>query len=594
VTALAPLNNATGVALNTAITAQFDEAMTPATMNASTFTLTTGSGGTSVGGAVTYNSATNIVTLTPTSYLASGTPYSATITNGVTNLSGTAMAANFGWTFKTGAAPAVTPPTVISTIPVTETPPATATDVPVNQVITATFSEAMNDTTINTGTFTLTYAPTPTTVQTVQGVVSYIAGSNTAIFTPTSNLAANTTYTATVTKGVADLAGNNMVNNYVWNFTTAAAAVSTPPTVVSTTPTGTAVCYNATIGATFSMAMNATTFNATTFAVTAPSGPVTGIFSLDLTGTIITFTPASNLAPSTIYTVTMITPGVTDLAGIPLVGPYSWSFTTVASACLAPPPLGAATPFGSFGGNAGMTNEGIYTVINGDIGTTGASSTVTGFHDITEPYIQFSAGCIYTETTLNVGTVNGKIYTAPGTSIPTLTCPNEGTAATMAIATQAAADALSAYNALVALPPGSSCPGAGNGAGLTLASGTYTCASTFKITGGDLTLDAGGNTNAVWVFQVGSALTVGDTVARNVILINGAQAANVFWQVGSSAVINYAGGGTMVGTIIANAGVTLSSPANSTNATPTVLNGRALGLGASTTLVNTVINVPGQ
>jgi hypothetical protein len=78
---------------------------------------------------------------------------------------------------------------------------------------------------------------------------------------------------------------------------------------------------------------------------------------------------------------------------------------------------------------------------------------------------------------------------------------------------------------------------------------------------------------------------------RSVVLRDGAQAKNVFWYVGSSAVINYAGGGTMVGTIIATAGVTLSSPASSTKSSPlTTLNGRAISLVASVTMVNTVIN----
>ena len=91
-----------------------------------------------------------------------------------------------------------------------------------------------------------------------------------------------------------------------------------------------------------------------------------------------------------------------------------------------------------------------------------------------------------------------------------------------------------------------------------------------------------------------SALTVGTpSGARSVILINGALAKNVYWYVGTSAVINYAGGGVMVGTIIANSGVTLSSPGNSTNTTvTTVLNGRAMSLVSAVTMVNTVINVP--
>ena len=124
-----------------------------------------------------------------------------------------------------------------------------------------------------------------------------------------------------------------------------------------------------------------------------------------------------------------------------------------------------------------------------------------------------------------------------------------------------------------------------------LAPGTYEAAGgSFLITGTDLTLDAQGNANAIWVFQMASSLTVGAPGApRNIILVNGAQAKNVFWQVGSSATINAAGGGTMVGTIIASAGVTFSTAGN---AAITTLNGRALGLNASVTVVNTVVNVP--
>jgi hypothetical protein len=81
----------------------------------------------------------------------------------------------------------------------------------------------------------------------------------------------------------------------------------------------------------------------------------------------------------------------------------------------------------------------------------------------------------------------------------------------------------------------------------------------------------------------------GPTGARSIILKNGALAKNVFWHVGSAAVINGAGGGVMVGTIIAPSGVTLSTAGN---AVQTVLNGRALSLNASVTMVNTTINVP--
>jgi hypothetical protein len=206
---------------------------------------------------------------------------------------------------------------------------------------------------------------------------------------------------------------------------------------------------------------------------------------------------------------------------------------------------------------------------------------VTGFHDP-------GVGCTYTETTLNMGAVSGTIYTAPPS--PTVACPTEGTATTFSIAQTAAADTLAAYNALVALPPGAD-PGNGQLGGLTLAPGVYTSASgPFLLTGSDLTLDAQGNANAVWVFQMSTSLTVGAAGApRSVILINGAQAQNVFWQVGSAATINGAGGGTMVGTIISYSGATFSTAGN---ATITTLDGRALSLVGAVTLVNTVVNVP--
>lgn len=246
--------------------------------------------------------------------------------------------------------------------------------------------------------------------------------------------------------------------------------------------------------------------------------------------------------------------------------------------------------FGIFGGTAGMTNTGNQTVITGigntaDIGTmaTGTSS-VTGFHDS-------APSDTYTEVPgVNVGTVTGKIYTCTtSTTGPTSVVVN---AVSCTAATNARADVLAAYNGLVAQPAGPN-PGAGNLANLTLAPGVYTAAAgSFKMEGGDLTLDAKGDANAVWVFQMATTLTVGGPGAafpQSVILAGGAQAKNVYWQVGSAATINAGGGGTMVGTIISQAGVTFSTAGN---AALTTLNGRALSLNASVTLVNTAITVP--
>ncbi|NDU87636.1 MAG: DUF3494 domain-containing protein, partial [Ferrovum sp.] len=242
-----------------------------------------------------------------------------------------------------------------------------------------------------------------------------------------------------------------------------------------------------------------------------------------------------------------------------------------------PSVLGTSSTFGTFGGTAGMTNQGIYTVINGDIGTIATTtSSITGFHD--------TAGDIYTQTPLNIGSVNGTIYTCTvSTTGPTITI----NPAYCAIATQAVADARTAYGTLSAMAVTGTAPA--NLGGQTIQPGVYSSSTSFAITGGDLTLDPLGNANAVWVFKSASSLTVGDTSPRNVILIPPAQAKNVYWQVGSAATINGVGGGTMEGTIISQSGATFSTAGNVALVT---LNGRVLSLGASVTMVNTVINVP--
>jgi hypothetical protein len=160
----------------------------------------------------------------------------------------------------------------------------------------------------------------------------------------------------------------------------------------------------------------------------------------------------------------------------------------------------------------------------------------------------------------------------------------------LATASTAAADALVAFNALAALahPTSLGLP-AGELGGAIVPPGTYEpSTSSASITTGDLTLDAAGNADAIWVFQVPTSLTVGLTsTPRSVLLINGAQAKNVYWQVGSAARIENSS--HMVGTIIASAGVTISTAGQTIQ---TTLAGRAIGLNASVTMVNTTVTVP--
>jgi hypothetical protein len=583
VIATVPVNGATVVPTNQALIATFSSAMSPATINTTTFTLTA-TGGASVTGVVTYVAAGSVATFTPNASLAPTTQYTATITTGAMDLAGTALASNYVWTFTTAALPTPIPPSVISTIPA-----GLAIGVPLNQIVSATFSTAMNPATINSTTFTLT-GPGATPVS---GLVAYAAVGNTLTFTPTANLAASTTFTATITTGAKNLAGIALASNYVWTFTTGTAPVLVSPEIVSTNPANAApnVPLNQAVSATFTEAMNPLTITTGTFQLTGPGGAVIGTVSYDAINFIATFTPTAPLTAGSSYIAT-ITNGATDLAGNPLGNtgaPNPWTFSTGTAVVLPPIVLGPTISlFGGFGGGAGMTNQGIHTVINGDIGTTGASTTMTGFYDESVAAVAGVYPCSYTVTPSNLGLVNGTIETA--TPPPSGACPNEGTAATFAIATEAALEARTAYNTLQGLPSTGGL--AAELGGTTIYPGVYKNASSVGITTGPLTLDAKGDPNAYWVFQIGSSLTVGTpTAPESVILINGANAGNVFWAVGGlpGAVINYGGGGTMVGTIISQPGITVSSPGV---AAVTTINGRVIALGASTTLVNTVINVP--
>jgi hypothetical protein len=608
VTAVAPTANSTGVSINnTIISADFNETIAPV-MGTASFTLTCALPCVNPTGSVTRDPTNRVAiyTLTPGSQLEPMTVYTASISGVHSLVTGAPLVAPFVWTFTTGSTADTTRPRVTFTVPAT-TSQGTTSGVLTNVAITAVFSENMAPASISPTSFSLTcVAPCVNPV----GSVSYAVGTKTMVFTPSMALMANTTYTAQITSVTTDVAGNALAgnqatlpaaSNYVWMFTTTAdATVAGKVSVTDTNPADNAgnVCPDAAINATFAVPsgvrMNPISVNSSNFTVTEATVAKTPVIAtavvLDTaTGRIASFDPLNDLVPGVTYTATLKggANGVKDSA-IPantMTTDYSWDFTAV-DCSITPPvliPLGSAATFGTFGGSAGTTNQGILTIINGDIGTTAVSTAVTGFHDN-------GVGCIYTETPLNIGTVNGKIYTSAPS--PTVACPTEGTAITAAVAQAARADALIAYNALVAQPGGPD-QGAGNLANLVLVPGVYTAAAgSFMVEGGDLTLDAQGDANATWVFQMASTLRVGGPGAaapQSILLVNGAQAKNVFWQVGTAATINAAGGGTMVGTVISQAGAEISTDGNVAVVT---INGRVISLNASVTMVNTIINVP--
>jgi methionine-rich copper-binding protein CopC len=327
-----PTNNATGVAINGAITAVFSEALDCATVTATSFTLDNGA---PVAGGVNCTGTT--VTFTPSSNLANDTGHTATLTTAITDVAGNPLASDYVWSFITAtvaAPPDATAPTVSST-----TPAANATGVATNAAVTAVFSEAVDCSTLPAN-FTLKEGASP-----VSGTVS--CANNSATFTPAAPLANLQTYTAEITTGVTDLVGNALAANFSWSFTTEAAPDTIPPTVVSTTPADADIdiAVNTVISARLSEPVDCATVNILSFLVNG-GGAITG--TVACSGSDISFTPAADLANGTVYTVSLTT-AITDLAGNPLAANENWSFTTAAAAPLPPtdttaPTVSSVTP----------------------------------------------------------------------------------------------------------------------------------------------------------------------------------------------------------------------------------------------------------
>lgn len=198
--------------------------------------------------------------------------------------------------------------------------------------------------------------------------------------------------------------------------------------------------------------------------------------------------------------------------------------------------LGSASGFAVLGGTT-VTSTGA-TVVNGDLGVSPAAA-YSGFPP---------------------GVVNGAVHL------------ND------AIAIQARADAVTAYNVLAGETFTTDLTGQDLGA-MTLTTGVYFFSATALLTG-TLTLDALGDPAARFDFQIGS--TLGTAIGSQVLLINGASVSNVYWQVGSSA--TFLASSVFAGNVLASTSITADSGL--------VLNGRLLALNGAATLDGATLTVP--
>jgi Big-like domain-containing protein len=217
VSSTTPSAGAVRVPINTSVTAVFSEALVAATINGTTFTL---SSGTAATGTVTYDSTNRVAAFAPATSLEANTTYTATIAAGVKDLSGNAMANDYVWSFATGSAPDATPPSVSGTSPLNA-----AVDVPVTTNITATFSEEMDSSTLSQ----LVFIVADQNGNSVSGGVS--SAGTAAVFTPSGILSYGTPFTVKITTGAKDLAGNALANDFTWSFTTRTVSQLPGPTL---------------------------------------------------------------------------------------------------------------------------------------------------------------------------------------------------------------------------------------------------------------------------------------------------------------------------------------------------------------------------
>ena len=389
-----------------------------------------------------------------------------------------------------------------------------------------------------------------------------------------------------------------------------AAAGPTIPTVTFTDPTsGNQFVTTSTgspgsaggklITATFSLPMNAATITATSFTLAPVGGAVlTGTtMGYDASTHVATLTTPSALLPNTSYTA-IITTSVTSATGVPVGCLVAWNFKTAGTKTgLTPIKMGLATPFG-ISATAGLTTAVSPSTVNADV--------------LLDPLAQCNATAVDAFGGIGSCAPIGFPPTITGTVISSLFTGGRNIATIKA-------DLNNAYLSLCpAGVPSASCtlngglvigaPAAGIGGGVgapcvyninagnCFTPGVYTAGSSITITG-DLTLDAQGNPDAVFVFQAGS--TVGTAAGApggvpgtfsRVLLVNGAKASNVWWVAGSSATAGLYS--EMQGNLLAAVSVTLNQGATSCGR---MLAGAWVGGGGAITLGGAnVASVPGQ
>lgn len=374
------------------------------------------------------------------------------------------------------------------------------------------------------------------------------------------------------------------------------------PTVLSTIPVTTIpgptlnVLIDTEISATFDKVMDATTITANTFTMTKSDlTPVAGNLipvTYDPLTKTVAFHPLAALETGTTYVATIKGTGInaaTDSTGNALAGDatdpslaadYVWSFTTADS--IIPPATDLLAKIG-IAAYGGITNSGT-TKINGDV--------------VLNPNATCNLQPILPADGPGFGVCGGNEINIPTNNVGDLVITPEYPDTTTAIAITAALHDkwLTLSPAIIQGGTVLGCGTIGNAGdagaligcsgNATLPPGTYISATNSTIgIAGDLTLDAAGNANAVWVFQAPTALDM--EVGSQIILAGGAKASNIWWYVGSSATLKTTS--VFNGNILASASISMQQDATSCGR----LLAGAEGSGAFTFISN-IVSVPGH
>jgi hypothetical protein len=224
VTSTVPANGASGVNPAVVVRADFSKPLNAASVTATSFTLTGPSG--AVSATVAYNSAANEASLTPSSSLAPGS-YTATLSGSIQAADGAALGSPYSWSF-------TVPTTVVPLTVSAGSPAAGATGVPRDTTVTATFSRAVTPSSITPSSFQVLANGVA-----VPASVAYDPTSLTATLTPSSPLAAQTSYTVQLSNAIQTADGTNLSGATSWTFTTSTCPCSVLGT--SATPSLTAL-----------------------------------------------------------------------------------------------------------------------------------------------------------------------------------------------------------------------------------------------------------------------------------------------------------------------------------------------------------------